>query len=68
MGVLVGSDGEVPDELGLDREALAAAGFTGAMRAARCLSRPATGHLLVAVGVRALADWTSTQCAMPRPR
>ncbi len=30
VAVLVGSDGDVPAELGLDREALARAGFTGA--------------------------------------
>lgn len=50
IGVLVGTDGQIPPCLGLDREALGRAGFTGA--AGGTLMVPTIeGSLLVAVGV-----------------
>ncbi|MGL3807706.1 leucyl aminopeptidase family protein [Paeniglutamicibacter sp. R2-26] len=55
VAVLVGSDGEVPAELGLDREALARAGFTGASGGTLVVPT-GEGPLLVAVGAGALAD------------
>ncbi len=55
VAVLVGSDGEVPAALGLDREALARAGFTGA--AGGTLVVPTSeGPLLVAVGAGSLGE------------
>ncbi|MFJ6418440.1 leucyl aminopeptidase [Paeniglutamicibacter sp. NPDC091659] len=55
VAVLVGSDGDVPAELGLDREALARAGFTGAA-GGTLLVPTGDGPLLVAVGAGALAE------------
>src|SRR5204863_7866421 len=50
LGVPVGSQGAVPAELGLDRAALAAAGFTG--KTGQSLSLPrVSGPTLVLVGI-----------------
>ncbi|GAA5230078.1 leucyl aminopeptidase [Arthrobacter cryoconiti] len=49
VGVLIGTEGDVPTELGLDRDALTRAGFTGAAGATLCLPQ-GSGPLLVAVG------------------
>lgn len=50
LGVLVTTDGEVPDVLGLDREALARAGFTAAAGTTLLLPAASRSTLLVAVG------------------
>ena len=63
VGVLVASDGAVPDEVGHDRAALEAAGFAG--KAGQALVLPqADGPPLVVVGVgRAGRRWTPTGSA-----
>ena len=50
LGIAVGSSGEVPPVLGLGRDALAAAGFTGKVGQALVLPQP-KGTPLVAVGI-----------------
>jgi leucyl aminopeptidase len=50
VAVAVATDGDVPPVLGLDRAALARAGFTGEVGQALALARP-EGPALVAVGV-----------------
>lgn len=49
-GVTVGTTGDVPAELGFDRDALTRAGFTGAVGSTLALPS-ATGPTLIAVGV-----------------
>jgi leucyl aminopeptidase len=58
LGVPVAADGAVAPELGLDRAALAALGFTGAI-GQTALVPAATGPVLVAVGVGAAGSLTT---------
>jgi leucyl aminopeptidase len=55
VGIPVGADGDVPRELGLDRAALAAAGFEGKIGQSLVIPR-AGGAALVAVGTGAKAE------------
>lgn len=55
LGIAVASSGEVPPVLGLSRDALAAAGFTGKVGQAFVLAQP-KGAPLVAVGVGEAAE------------
>lgn len=55
VGIPVGADGEVSKELGVDREALAAAGFEGKIGQTAVLPR-AGGAPLVAVGMGSRAE------------
>jgi leucyl aminopeptidase len=58
VGLLVGTDGPVAAELGLDRDALAAAGFTGAPGQSLVVPRAGSAPL-VAVGVGPVGSLTA---------
>ena len=58
VAVPVTSDGDVPDSLGLDRDALRRAGFTGAIGSALALPVP-SGPVLVATGIGEVDALTS---------
>lgn len=59
IGIPVGTDGDVPKDLGLDRATLAAAGFEGQIGQSLIIPR-AGGPALIAVGIGARAERSLT--------